>query len=345
MSKSQRGLRSFYRWSLGALIFCLLIILWGAFVRLSGSGDGCGTSWPLCQGYLVPTGDFLLSLQTWIEYFHRLKSGLFGLLILALWIASFRLYARGSWVRQSAHFVLIFTLAEALIGAGLVVFGWVNQDQSLARVVVGGFHLVNTFSLLAALLALCFFSKRSLEESLRSSEEVTAQKHQLGIFMVREPKLCVASFVSFLMICVFGFWASLSSQLYPVETLMEGLKADFDPESPFVVRWRIFHPLAAFGGLGVIGLWYSRLSPEVLSFRFLNFFWIFVGALCFGVATWFLMAPLWMKLAHLLIADALWLLIVLAFLQDSFRKQQMIPVSFAKTQFEKKNLSPAACSF
>jgi len=66
---------------LGLLFYTLLVILWGAWVRISHSGDGCGDTWPLCHGQMIPEAQ---QGKTWVEYSHRMMSGLFGLLILAL---------------------------------------------------------------------------------------------------------------------------------------------------------------------------------------------------------------------------------------------------------------------
>ena len=67
------------------IILALAIILWGAWVRISGSGAGCGSHWPLCKGELWPS---LMSAETWIELFHRLKSGVFGITVIAVFVLS-----------------------------------------------------------------------------------------------------------------------------------------------------------------------------------------------------------------------------------------------------------------
>ena len=68
-----------YAASWGLVAYTILIIAWGAWVRISGSGDGCGDHWPLCKGEAVPIGE---SVKTWIEVSHRYSTALFGLLVL-----------------------------------------------------------------------------------------------------------------------------------------------------------------------------------------------------------------------------------------------------------------------
>src|SRR5688500_8246021 len=81
----------------GVLLYNLPVILWGAYVRATGSGAGCGSHWPLCNGAVIPRPE---SQQTLIEFSHRLMSGLDGLLVLALFVLAFRLFPRGHRVRS-----------------------------------------------------------------------------------------------------------------------------------------------------------------------------------------------------------------------------------------------------
>jgi heme A synthase len=85
-----------YSWSV--LAFTVGVILWGAYVRATGSGAGCGAHWPSCQGQIVPRA---AQTETLIEYSHRLTSALSGLLVLILLIWALRLYPKGHIVRVS----------------------------------------------------------------------------------------------------------------------------------------------------------------------------------------------------------------------------------------------------
>ena len=122
--------------------------MWGAYVRATGSGAGCGNHWPLCNGEVFPRAP---QVETIIEYSHRLSSGIALLLVLGLLIWGFRIFSQGHQVRIGASFSLIFIITEALVGAGLVFFEWVAKDASTGRVKSMSIHLINTFLLLASL--------------------------------------------------------------------------------------------------------------------------------------------------------------------------------------------------
>src|SRR5437763_9798455 len=106
-----------FAWFVTALT--LAVILWGAYVRASRSGDGCGAHWPLCNGTvaLPQAGE----TKTMVEFAHRATSGLDGLAIVLLVVWAFRKYPRGHAVRAGAGACAVFFVTESLIGAGLVL--------------------------------------------------------------------------------------------------------------------------------------------------------------------------------------------------------------------------------
>jgi len=126
----------------------LLVILWGAWVRASGSGAGCGNHWPLCNGEVIPLSP---SMETLTELTHRLTSGLALLLVLAMLVLARRDFAPRHRVRRAAVAALVLIVVEALIGAGLVKFELVGDNDSMHRALTLGAHLVNTQFLLAAI--------------------------------------------------------------------------------------------------------------------------------------------------------------------------------------------------
>src|SRR5512133_3635989 len=134
-----------YCWAL--LGYNLLVILWGAYVRATGSGAGCGAHWPLCNGQVIPDA---VRSATWIEFTHRVMSGLTLAFAAGLAIWAWRAYRRGSPVRLGANLVLLFTVTEALVGAGLVLFSLVENNASVTRAVSVAIHLTNTLLLLGA---------------------------------------------------------------------------------------------------------------------------------------------------------------------------------------------------
>src|SRR5689334_19203727 len=101
------GRFAIYAW--GVLAYNLLVILWGAYVRASGSGAGCGSHWPLCNGDVVPLAPRVATL---VEFSHRLTTSLAGLLVIGLVLWAFRAFPRRSVVRLGAGLSLAFILVE-----------------------------------------------------------------------------------------------------------------------------------------------------------------------------------------------------------------------------------------
>jgi cytochrome c oxidase assembly protein subunit 15 len=298
--------RLFRNLTMFAIFYAIVIILWGAFVRISGSGDGCGKHWPLCHGVLLPQGDVAYQLQTWIEFLHRAKSGLFGFLIFGLWIFSFRLFPKGHLARKAATFMFVFTVIEALLGALLVLKGYVDNDESLGRVASQGFHLANTLLLLGSMAALWTWS-RFINPAFSFSYRA----------------LIIIGLLGFFLIGVSGSVASLSNTLFPSQSLSEALQKDIADGSHFILKFRIFHPLLALT-ISALILYLivsirNQMQKRTLIATILP--WVVIGALIFGAATLLMLSPLWMKLTHLLIADILWISIVI-FVCDSLTQEK-----------------------
>jgi heme A synthase len=110
-------LSGFAKYAWFVLAYNIVVILWGAFLRASLSGDGCGEYWLTCGGEIVPTAP---QFKTVIEFSHRLSTGLSFIAVLLLFVWAFRKFAKGEWVRRMAFASFVFILVEALIGAGLV---------------------------------------------------------------------------------------------------------------------------------------------------------------------------------------------------------------------------------
>ncbi|MCB0131087.1 MAG: COX15/CtaA family protein, partial [Caldilineaceae bacterium] len=129
------------------LAYNIVVILWGAFVRATGSGAGCGSHWPLCNGEILPRAT---EVETLIEFSHRITSGIALIAVVVLLIWALRSYPRGHRVRRGAQASMFFMFTEALVGAGLVLFEYVAHNVSIARAYWMAGHLMNTFLLLAA---------------------------------------------------------------------------------------------------------------------------------------------------------------------------------------------------
>ncbi len=209
----------------------LFVILWGAYVRASGSGAGCGNHWPLCNGEVVPHAP---QVQTLIEFTHRVTSGFAVVLTLAMAFWAFRAFPRGGRVRRAAVVAVALLLLEAMLGAGLVLFRYVAQNASVGRAIYLSLHLVNTQLLVAALLLTAWYSR----------ETTTAIGRRMGIVTATLP---IALAVS-----VTGAIAALGDTLFPSLSLAEGMRQDAAATASFLVRLRILHPAFAILGAAFI---------------------------------------------------------------------------------------------
>lgn len=285
-----------YAW--GVLLWNLLVILWGAYVRATGSGAGCGSHWPLCNGEVIPRAP---QVETIIEFAHRLTSGIAFLGVLVLAVAVFRSQPAGHPARKGALFSLVFIITEALVGAGLVLFEWVAHDASLGRVIAMSVHLINTFLLLAALAATCWW--------LSGGEPICLKGHGVTLW------LFVIAFLVVIVLGVSGAVTALGDTLFKSTSLVEGIRQDFSPTAHFLIRLRIYHPLLA----GLVGLYLLFLSGLVAMFRVARgirrlcalLAGLFVVQLAAGMVNLILLAPVWMQLVHLFLADAVWITLAL----------------------------------
>src|SRR5690349_12155862 len=135
-----------YAWVVVA--FLVLVILWGAIVRATGSGAGCGNHWPTCNGEIIPAPE---TIERMIEFGHRVTSGLSGFLVLGLLIWAFRsnFPENKVFIRWMAVLTFVFIIIEGGLGAALVRFELVAENASSTRAIVIALHLGNTLILLA----------------------------------------------------------------------------------------------------------------------------------------------------------------------------------------------------
>ena len=286
------------RFAWGVLAYFIAVILWGTLVRATGSGAGCGNHWPLCNGTLMQRS---ASVNTLIEFTHRLTSGLsfFAVVGLAAW--TFAGTLRGHLARAAAVASVVFTLIEATLGALLVKLGYTAQSQSPLRPAFLALHLTNTLLLVAALTLTAHLLSR--------------QKGYLrGSVRLRAPLAAVAGIFAVMIVGVTGSLAALGDTLFPASSLGLALAQDFSPMSGWLVRWRWMHPaVAVAASFFLIWLlvraarhkthWDNRgLSALVLL--------LLAAVYTLGLLDVLLLAPLWVQVAHLLAADTLWAALV-----------------------------------
>src|SRR6202790_4434376 len=143
-----RRFRGFPAFAWGVVAWNIAVVLWGALVRATGSGAGCGGHWPLCNGEVLPN---VSQIATVIELTHRVMSGVALLAVVAMFVWARRAFAAGHAARRWAGWALVFILTEALLGASLVLLGHVARNESVGRVYSLATHLIHTFLLLASL--------------------------------------------------------------------------------------------------------------------------------------------------------------------------------------------------
>jgi heme A synthase len=280
------------------LAYDVLVVLWGAYVRISFSGDGCGAHWPMCGGELVPHAP---ATKTIVELSHRLSSG--GSLVLAvvLFVWALRVAAKGSLVRRWSAWVLAFTASEALIGAALVLLRLVAHDVSLRRGVSTGMHLTNTFLLLASL---------AITARVASGAPPIAFRNRGWVGVLSACALFAA-----LCVGATGSIAALGDTLYPSHSVAQGLAQDVAPSAPVFIRLRSLHPFVAIGA-GVLLLALATLAPIVRPSKPVQRFaralsLAYFVQLGLGALNIMMLAPTWLQLLHLLSADVVWVLLVL----------------------------------
>ena len=286
--------RGFARFAWGVLAFNVAVVLWGAYVRATGSGAGCGQHWPLCNGDILPVAP---TLKTIIEFTHRFTSGIDLALVGLLVVWAFRAFPRKHPVRLGVVLSATFLMTEALIGAALVLLQHVAKDQSAAHGYWLCLHLVNTLTLLACLTLTAWWAMDNP-----------------GVRLAGRPAWMAAGSLAMVMILgVSGAIAAFGDTLFPVRSLAEAFAQDFDPAASILVRLRVLHPVIA----GVAGVWLVLYGVSIAGRRpdLRPRAWLLLGLvgaqLAAGATNLLLRAPVWMQMVHLLLADALWISLVI----------------------------------
>ena len=307
--------RAFTRFAWTVLAYHVAVIGWGALVRATGSGAGCGQHWPTCNGQVIPRSP---AAETMIEFAHRVTSGIALVLVLALLIWARRALPRGHRARHAAALSLLLIVTEALLGAGLVLFGWVAADASAGRGWAMALHLANTFLLLAALALTAAWGGSGSEGAVRprvssfagseGGRNVTRQSSGLS-------PLLIFGLAATVLAGVTGAIAALGDTLYPATSLATGFRQELEGGTSLLLRLRVLHPFAAgaAGFLLVAGVRRAarnqpapRVRGAALAVTVLVLLELAVGAV-----NVLLLAPVWLQVLHLTLADVVWISVVL----------------------------------
>ena len=284
-----------------ALAYNVLVILWGAVVRITGAGAGCGDHWPLCNGVVVPQD---ATVHTVIEFSHRLTSGLSGVLALVLLFLAFRVTPLRHPARFGAALSFGLIVLEGLVGGVQVMLGLTADSTDPARGFVQGIHLANTFALLGALLLTALWA--SGQPALRLKGQGRAAwlgGAGLGLLLVLGMAGAITALGDLLFLPADG------------STPIETVKRDYAATATLIENLRVLHPMLAILTSAYL-LWMAsrlaRLRPDAQVRRW--GLWL-AGAIAVqmlaGFANVALKAPGWMQLTHLLLACMMWLVTVM----------------------------------
>jgi len=280
------------------VVYNIAVILWGAYVRASGSGAGCGNRWPLCNGQILPS---TIQSQTLIEFMHRATSAFSMVIVSFLVVWCWRRTSKGDWPRYAAVCGIVLLFNEALLGALLVLLDHVGSlDRSAAHALFLCLHFGSTLLLLAALS----LTARWLSNRGRRFVVVAKPYERMAIGL---GLACVMA------IGMTGSLASLGDTIFPVGSLRHALMQDFSSGSHVLVRLRLLHPVAAvMGSIYVLWLLWKSWGKQVGSGWTLVLAITLTAQIALGAMNVILLAPIWLQMTHLLVAELVWILLVLA---------------------------------
>ncbi len=283
----------FAKFSWVVLVWTILVILWGAVVRATGSGAGCGSHWPSCNGEIIPTPQ---AMETVIEFVHRVMSGGALILVFILLLWGLRNYPKSSHQRIGFVGAAVFIIIEALLGAGLVLFELVEENSSVLRAIAVAVHLLNTFILLAFLALNAWWAS--------GGKKVSLVKHgNLPIFFG-------IGLAGVAVIGMSGAITALGDTLFPSDSIAHTFAQQADPAAHFLVRLRIYHPIIAIF-VGIYSLYLARYVHEQNTNQTTRKLTLTLGSFLViqgtaGVVNVLLLAPVWMQIIHLALADMVW---------------------------------------
>ncbi len=287
------------------------LIVFGAIVRVTDSGLGCGNEWPLCDGTIVPPLD---NITAWIEWLHRLFAALIGLFGLGMLLTALRAYRiRNRSVLMSTMLAASLFVLQSGLGAIVVIF-------DLPSTIVTA-HLGTSMLLLGALLVATIGSVY-VPKTAYTRDSVTLLAYAttgLALVIILTGALVRGSGAT--LACT--DWPLCSGQVLPLD---EG-------RLPIV---HMTHRFAVAGlGLSLLLLvWYTYKTRTTRVMR-----WLAVGALAAyamqaligALFVWSLAAPIW-GAAHVGLAATTWALLVCFSVIDTYNTRERFSVELSEKQ-------------
>lgn len=295
----------FSRFSWFLLVWTVLVIAFGTVVRATNSGAGCGKFWPLCGEDLIPTFDVF---HTIVEFTHRMMSGSLILMVFALTFWGNQLYRQDPTRKRMVWLVLFFVLVESALGAGLVLLGLVEDNSSYLRIMAVSIHLLNTFLLLGVITINAWWSNNQIT---RPALKTSGRPYVIG-------------FIVFIAIIgATGAVTALADTLFPSSSLAHTIEEQLRPDGHILVYLRIYHPIIAIA-LGSLMVWVlANLihTEHPVGQRIKLGIILSIGAqFLLGMANIYFLTPLGIQVAHLVLADVIWILCVLLSLVSTEKK-------------------------
>ena len=284
--------------SRSGLILSIFSIIAGAVVRATGSGDGCGSSWPTCNGRVIPS---LNSASEQIEFSHRAISGLLLIVTIAIFIKSFNNSVTGLQ-KKVINYLTFFVILEALIGAVIVLYEWVGMNSSIPRIAAVPLHLVNTFGLLAMYTIIFKLT----------------QNPEIKISNLIDRKFKVITFL-FILTGATGSIAALADVLFPSESFIAGIVEDFDSTSEILTRLRVLHPIVSTV-LSFVLFNESKRLEDKFNLKTNQIKILVIIGVTLGVLNVFININIFLSVVHLLVADLLWITYIYTSMQKSYKK-------------------------
>jgi cytochrome c oxidase assembly protein subunit 15 len=228
--------------SLVATIGMFLVVVMGATVTNTGSAEGCGRSWPLCKGQLIPE----FAVTTLIEFSHRAVTGVESILILALAVGMFATLRHYTEVRILAPLMVLSLLLQAGMGAWAVLY---PQNPGVLALHFG----ISLLAFASVTLATTFLGEvERQEQPRRQPVSLTYRRFAWGALLFSLVVVYLGAYVRHAGLDLMCHdWPLCNGKLFPL----------FDPGIAVV----FVHRLAALilvVWLGVIAVWSSRYRNE-----------------------------------------------------------------------------------
>jgi cytochrome c oxidase assembly protein subunit 15 len=214
----------------------------GATVTNTGSAEGCGRSWPLCKGQLIPE----FAVSTLIEFSHRAVTGVESVLIVALAVAAFITYRQHLEVRVFAPLMVFSLLLQAGMGAWAVLYPQVPGVLAL--------HFgISLLAFASVALTTAFIQEVESGRAPRSTPVSAAYRRAVwGALLFSLVVVYLGAYVRHAGLDLMCHdWPLCNGQPFPV----------FDPGVGVVVLHR-FAALVLAAWLGVLAVWSRRLRAR-----------------------------------------------------------------------------------